>query len=138
MDRKAFLSAIGASTGALVLSACLGGCKKSSPGSSNAPSVDFTIDLSQPAYAALQTAGGYVYANGVIIAKTLAGSIIAISEACSHEGATIVYQAGNDRFFCPRHGATYSDTGTVTQGPAQSSLKQYTVTVNGTSVRING
>jgi cytochrome b6-f complex iron-sulfur subunit len=138
MDRKSFLSAIGLSTGALFVTACLGSCKKDPAGGGNAPAVDFTIDISQPAYAALQNAGGYAYANGVIIAKTLAGVIIAISEACTHEGATIIYQPGSDRFYCPRHGATYSDTGAVTQGPAQSSLKQYTVTVTGTSVRING
>lgn len=138
MDRKEFLSALGISTGALFISTCLGSCKKDSAGGGNAPAVDFTIDTSQPAYAALQTAGGYVYVSGVIIAKTLAGNIIAISEACSHEGATIIYQGASDRFFCPRHGATFSDAGVVTQGPAASSLKQYTVTVTGNSVRING
>jgi cytochrome b6-f complex iron-sulfur subunit len=137
MDRKSFLSAIGLSTGVLFVTACLGSCKKDTA-YSNPTAADFTLDINQPAYAALQNPGGYVYVNGVIIARTTAGAIIAVSEACTHEGATIVYQPGNDRFFCPRHGAAYSVAGAVTQGPAQSSLKKYTVTVSGNSVRVQG
>ena len=135
MDRKKFLSALGFSAASIALSACLGGCKSDSP---SGPTVDFTIDITLPAYSALANAGGYVYANGIIIAKTTAGSIIAVSEACTHEGANVQYQSNNNRFYCPRHGATFSNTGAVTNGPASTALKQYTVTVNGNSVRVNG
>jgi len=133
MERKDFLKAIGVGAGTIFIASCLGSCKNE-----NTPNVDFTIDLTQPAYAALNTPGGYVYANGVIIAKTTAGDIIAVSQACTHEGVTITFQNNNNRFYCPRHGATFSTNGAVTNGPASSSLKQYTVTVNGNQVRING
>lgn len=133
MERKDFLKALGLGAGTILMGACLGGCKND-----NAPSVDFTIDLSQSQYAALNSPGGYVYANGVIIAKTTTGDIIAVSQACTHEGVTVTFQNNNNRFYCPRHGATFSTNGTVTGGPANSSLKQYTVTVTGNMVRING
>ena len=135
MDRKEFLSAIGFSAASIALAACVGGCKKDS---ASGPTVDFTIDITQPAYSALANPGGYIYYNGVIVAKTTSGSIIAVSQACTHEGANVQYQSNNNRFYCPRHGATFSNTGSVTGGPASTSLKQYTVTINGNNVRVNG
>ena len=133
MDRKEFFSAIGFSTAGLMVASCLGSCKKDT-----APNVDFTIDISQAPYNVLNTPGNYVYVNGVIVAKTSSGSIIAVSEACTHEGASVQFQNANDRFYCPRHGATFNTSGAVTNGPASSPLKQYTVTINGNSVHVNG
>jgi cytochrome b6-f complex iron-sulfur subunit len=134
MDRKTFLSSLGLSAASLVMASCLGSCKNETP----APTVDFTIDLTDPAYAALNAPGGYVYLNGVIIAKTTNGNIVAVSQACTHEGAAVQYQSNNNQFYCPRHGAAFGTSGNVTNGPASSALKMYTVTINGTSVRISG
>lgn len=143
MDRKEFLTALGYSSGALIFAACLGGCKKednpSSPPPPSAPVVDFTLDLTQPANAALNTNGGFIYANGVIVAKTTTGAIIAVSQACTHQGTTVQFQAANNnRFYCPNHGSTFNTTGAVTTGPATGALKQYAVTITGNSVRVNG
>lgn len=135
MDRKEFLSSLGLSAASILVASCLGRCKNES---NPAGPVDFTLDLTQPAYAALNTPGGYVYANGVIIARTTNGDLIAVSKACTHEGADVQYQSAQNRFYCPRHGATFSATGSATGGPANGPLRQYTVTINGTSVRING
>jgi cytochrome b6-f complex iron-sulfur subunit len=136
MERKEFLSMLGLGAGSLILATCMGGCKKESAGT--APTVDFTLDLSQSANAALNNAGGYMYSNGVIVAKTTSGSIIAVAAGCTHEGTNVQYQANNNQFYCPNHGATFSNSGSVTKGPANSSLKQYTVTVNGNIVSIKG
>ena len=136
MDRKEFLSMLGFSAGGLLLASCMGGCKKDS-GTTGA-TVDFTLDLTQPANAALTTAGGFVYSNGVIVAKTNSGSIIAVSSACTHEGTNVQYQASASRFHCPNHGANFSESGSVTQGPATTNLKQYSVTVSGNIVSVKG
>ena len=139
MDRKEFLTALGLSSGALIVTSCLSACKKDAAnGNVTAPTVDFTLDLSQPANAALNNPGGYIYFNGVIVAKTAAGSIIAVSQACTHQGVDVVYTSGNNQFYCPSHGAGFSSTGVVTAGPANTALKLYTVTVAGNKVRING
>ena len=134
MDRKEFLASLGFSATSLMIASCLGGCEKKS---ASAPSVDFTIDISQAPYNVLATAGNAVSKDGVIIAKTT-DDIIAVSQACTHEGINVTFQANNDRFYCSGHGATFSTTGAVTNGPASSPLKQYTVTVNGNLIRING
>jgi len=137
MDRKEFIASLGFSAASLFVASCLGSCEKE--GGTPAPSnVDFTIDITQPAYAALANAGGYVYANGIIIAKTTSGTIIAVSQSCTHEGANVQYQSNGNRFYCPRHGASFSTTGSVTGGPTSSPLKQYTVTQTGNSIRITG
>ena len=137
MDRKEFLSAIGLSAGALILGSCLGGCKKENEGG-NAPSVDFTFDLNDPNYSALNNNGSYKYSNGVIIARTTGGQLIAVSQSCTHEGQSVQYRSGSNDFYCPAHGEQFNTTGAVTRGPAQSPLKQYTVTINGTMVRVYG
>ena len=140
MDRKSFLSSLGLSAGTVLVASCLGGCSKpDNPGSGSTPAtVDFTLDLSQPANAALRTAGGYLYSNGVIVAKTLAGDIIAVSQTCTHQGVSVQFVGSNNSFFCPGHGAGFSTSGAVINGPATTSLKKYTVTITGNSVRING
>jgi cytochrome b6-f complex iron-sulfur subunit len=138
MNRKEFLSTIGLSSGTLILAACLGSCKKDAGGTGSAPVVDFTLDLSQPANAALNKPGGYLYSNGVIVAKTTAGNIIAVSQSCTHQGSSVQYQSSSNQFYCPNHGATFNTGGGVTGGPANSALKQYTVTATGNMVRVNG
>ena len=141
MDRKSFLSSLGLSAGTVLIASCLGGCRKpDSPGSVVTPpaAVDFTLDLTQPSNAALRTGGGYLYSNGVIVAKTLAGDIIAVSQVCTHQGVSVQFVGSNNSFFCPGHGAGFNTSGTVTNGPATTSLKKYTVTVTGNSVRVNG
>ncbi len=136
MDRKDFLSMLGYSAGGLLLASCMGGCKKDS--GSTAATVDFSLDLTQPANAALTTTGGFVYSNGVIVAKTNSGSIIAVSSACTHQGTSVQYQAAASRFHCPNHGSKFSESGAVTEGPATTNLKQYNVTVNGNIVSVKG
>ena len=143
MDRKAFLSALGYTSGALLVTTCLGACAKNSAGNSAgpatpAPSVDFTLDLSLPANAPLNNPGGFVYSNGVIVAKTTAGNIIAVSQSCTHQGVDVNYVGSSNMFYCPSHGSTFTNSGAVNNGPANGPLKQYTTTVTGNKVRING
>ena len=138
MDRKEFLTALGLSSGALIVTSCLAACTKNTTNSNTvAPAVNFILDLSLPANAALNNPGGYVYSGGVIVAKTTAGNIIAVSQACTHQGVDVVYNS-NNQFYCPSHGAAFSNTGAVISGPVNTALKQYTVTVTGNKVNVNG
>jgi len=137
MDRKEFLALVGTSIGAITLVSCLQSCKKQS-NATTGPTVDFTLDLTTSANHALTTNGGYLYNNGVIVAKTMAGSYIAVSQACTHQGVTVVYQPSGNNFYCNAHGSSFSSSGSVTGGPAGSALKQYTCTLTGTSLRVNG
>lgn len=140
MDRKEFLAQLGLSSAAIFAGACLGGCSKDDGGTGSGvtppANVDFTINLADSGNAALNTAGGFIYQSGIIIARTLSDTYLSVSQACTHEGTTVVWQAGNDRFFCPNHGSTFSTTGAVTNGPAGSALKRYNTSLTGTNLRI--
>jgi cytochrome b6-f complex iron-sulfur subunit len=139
MDRKEFLTALGYSSGALIFAACLGGCKKTDTTFvANQPVVDFTLDLTKSENAALNTNGGYIYANGVIVAKTAAGAIIAVSQECTHQGTSVQYKSNTNEFYCPNHGANFSITGTVVNGPSNGGLKSYAVLVTGNFVNVKG
>jgi cytochrome b6-f complex iron-sulfur subunit len=140
MDRKEFLAQLGLSSAAIFAGACLAGCSKEDNGSGGGvtppANVDFTINLADSANASLNTAGGFIYQSGIIIARTLTDTYLAVAQACTHEGTSVVWQAGNNRFFCPNHGSTFSTTGSVTNGPAGSALRRYNTSLTGTNLRV--
>ncbi len=145
MQRKEFINALGLSTATLLLATCFGGCGKSSGTDSGSvvpppppvpTNVDFSLDLNQSENANLATNGGFVYKNGVIIARTMTGSYIAVAMACTHQGTTLVYQGNNNRFFCNNHGSTFSNSGVVNIGPAATNLQQYNTSLTGSSLRV--
>jgi cytochrome b6-f complex iron-sulfur subunit len=137
MTRKEFLSLMGMGTAGVAIASCLGGCSKNVSSGTTAPSnVDFTLDLTQSANAALLTNGGYIYKNGVIVARTLAGAYIAVQQLCTHETVAITYQPNSHRFYCDGHGATFSENGTVTGGSAPRALKTYNPSLTANSLRV--
>ncbi len=137
MTRKDFLSSVGLSATAFSL-LCCEACKKSSDSADTTgpSSVDFTLDLSASANAALLSNGGSLISNGVIVARTIAGAYIAVQKSCTHQSYTLAYQGSNSRFYCANHGATFSENGTVLTGPASRSLSTYHTTLTGTSLRV--
>ena len=110
-------------------------CKKKS--SSSGPNVNFDIDLTATKYQSLNTVGHYVYKDGVIVAHT-ANGFVALSKACTHQGCDVTYSLSANDFPCPCHGAIFTDAGSVHSGPANKSLKKYTVTKNGNILTISG
>ena len=146
MERKEFINAIGMGTASLLLATCFGACSKGStsdngvtgPTPTPPSNVDFTLDLNQLSNANLANSGGFVYSNGVIVARTTTGSYIAVAMACTHQGTTLVYEGNNNRFYCNNHGSTFSNSGVVNNGPASTNLKQYTTTLTGNMLRVVG
>lgn len=145
MKRHEFINLFGFGA-AMVLSGCLGGCTSKTGSATPAPtsgpgsnSIDFTLDLADPANARLNDpALGYVYgANGqVIVAKTTAGGYVALSAACTHQGTSVQFQPGSNGFICPNHGSQFTTSGAVLNGPAAAPLRAYTVVQTGTKLRI--
>ena len=134
MDRKEFLSALGLGSTALIAISCLQACSKTDAASGTG--VDFTLDLTNGAYAALSNAGGYVTVQGVVVARTTNNSYLAVSAACPHDGVNVEYQGNQNQFFCPAHGSYFSSTGARTAGPAQRGLTQYQTALTGNSLRV--
>ena len=141
MDRKDFLSSLGITAAAFTLINCLG-CSKtgSSPssgtGTTGSTTVDFTLDITASGNTALQTNGGFVITNGVIIARTTSGNFIAVQQSCTHQNYTLAYEANNQLFYCANHGAEFSEAGAVLRGPASRSLKTYNTSLTGSSLRV--
>lgn len=136
MDRKEFLSLLGISSAALALTYCFGGCKPQNNIPTAPTGVDFTLDLTNAAYTSLKSNGGYVYNDGIIVARTVSGTYVAVSQYCTHAGGTVVYDSNINDFYCPVHGSLYSTTGSVIQGPAASPLVKYNTSLSGNSLRV--
>ncbi len=140
MNRKQFLK-----TSALTLAGIATGgsflesCKKSTTGPQG-PTVNFTIDLNSSSYAALSATGGYVYSQGVIIARisSLLDGFIAVAQTCTHNGCTLTFGAGSQTFLCPCHGGTYDLNGNVTAGPPPYPIKRYSVSRSGNNLTVSG
>lgn len=134
MDRKEFLSLVGATAGGALLASCFYSCKKNDSETDKA--VDFTLDLNASSNAVLKNNGGFLVSNGVIVAKTTSGTYVAVASACTHQGTTVQYDSSNNRFHCPNHGSNFTPSGAVINGPAGSALKQYNTELNGNSLRV--
>lgn len=151
MERKDFIEQVGLSGAAILIFGCMQSCTKSDgpspnpspnpgPGSggNNTSTVDFTIDISKSPFDALKNIGGFYVdpATNIIIVKTTASEIIAVSSICTHQQSSIVYQANNNRFYCAAHGSVFTTTGAVTTGPAATALKKYQTSLTGTILRV--
>ncbi|MDB5119592.1 MAG: (2Fe-2S)-binding protein [Sphingobacteriales bacterium] len=138
MERKEFLSSLGLGAASIALLNCIG-CSKNTDGPSgtSGPSgIDFTLDLNASANAALLNNGGYLSTNGLIVARTLTGSYIAVQRSCTHENYGLTYQANSSRFYCNNHGAAFSESGAVKAGPANRPLTVYNTQLAGTTLRV--
>ena len=72
------------------------------------------------------TTGTPVYfSSGKYFVIRDSGGLYAMTAVCTHEGATCDYESAQSDIYCPRHGATFSLTGAVTQGPATKALNHY-------------
>lgn len=139
MDRKDFLIKAGQCTAVLIFGSCIQSCSSNSsnPDIPTAPqNVDFTLDLSKAENSSLNNAGGYIYQGGVIVARINSNTFSALSQYCTHQGATVEYAASANMFHCPRHGSNFDDNGNVLNGPAGSPLQKYNTSLNGTMLRV--
>lgn len=138
MDRKEFLTAIGMGAASVAVFNCIG-CSKSDSGSPSTPAptnVDFNLILTDSANSALANNGGYIYKNGIIIARTTSGTYIAVSQTCTHETYNVVYKPNTNQFYCPNHGATFSASGVSSGIETSKPLAQYNTQLTGTTLRI--
>jgi len=139
MPRHEFFRLVGTGFGAILLTQCTMGCAKAADDAITpaATAVDFTLKLSDTINANLNAKGGYVYANGVVVAQTKDGEFIAVSRKCTHDNGRyntdVIFQKANNRFYCPNHGSGFDTTGKVLNGPASTPLSQYKISQDKTA-----
>ncbi|MBL7849942.1 MAG: Rieske 2Fe-2S domain-containing protein [Cyclobacteriaceae bacterium] len=142
MERNEFLRLLGTAGIAVCAGCSLESCSSSSdpaPSGNPGPSgIDFTLDLTAPANTALNSDGGFVYNSGVIVVCLSASLKVytAVSQACTHQGTTIGFDAANGNFLCPAHGSRFSTNGAVVNGPAATSLRKFNTSLTGTNLRV--
>jgi Rieske Fe-S protein len=124
------VSAAGA--GALLLAACTPqGSGASGDGAGNGDSA--TVPLSSiPVGGAVSAQLG---STPIVVSQPSAGSVVAFSAVCTHQGCTVAPQG--KEFDCPCHGSRFDGTtGDVINGPARNPLTKLKTAVNGDKVTI--
>jgi cytochrome b6-f complex iron-sulfur subunit len=139
MDRKQFLKSslllggLGLAGSAILVESCK---KSSSTSSAQGPSVNFTLDLSQTSNSALNTVGGSVAANGVVVICSATNTYNALAQSCTHQGCSLSYSS--NKMVCPCHGGSFDMSGNVVSGPPSVPIKKYSVTKSGNILTISG
>jgi cytochrome b6-f complex iron-sulfur subunit len=140
MERKEFIKQF-ALGGSILLTApvLFNSCSKdgddlepNEPDNSN----EIVIDLTTTASAELQNVGGYIYSGNLIVFRSGESSYTALSRKCTHQGCDVEYNHADGSVPCPCHGSKFTTAGIVTNGPATSNLKKYSVVKSGTTLKI--
>jgi Rieske Fe-S protein len=146
MERRAVLTTgavlAGAGVAAVTLSACSGGGSASTTASSAAaseaaPAATSAASGTQIAQVADVPVGG-IFAfedpqgGPAFLLQPAAGTFLAYSGICTHNGCTVGYDEAAAEFACPCHGARFEvATGEPVQGPAQQPLAKIAVVESG-------
>lgn len=144
MDRRLLIQRILMGTTTLVLvPGILTSCEKTGidtvdPDPQGPVIKDLKIDLSLNENSVLNNTGGSKVINGIIIVNAGSNGYLALSSACTHQGAQISFNSKANNFQCPSHGSIFSTTGAVIQGPATIALKTYGVSQSGNILTITG
>ncbi len=68
--------------------------------------------------------------NRTYIIREKEGGIYAISAVCTHLGCLTRWNENNGMITCPCHGAKYSKTGSVIEGPTSKTLPRFSICLN--------
>lgn len=140
ISRMEFLKSLGFKGASLLAVYCgasaVTSCINEAGDPANGPTgVDFTLDLSDSANAALLDAGGYLIVNKIVIARVSSDAFAAVTQVCSHENKSkVVFR--NDEFYCTEHGARYTLEGKGLNSEGKKGIKAYNTEFSGTSLHV--
>lgn len=144
MNRMEFLKSLGLKGASLFAVYCaasgLSSCVTESmdptlPPSTGGNANELTLDLNDPTYSKLNTAGNYVIVSGIVIARVSATAFAAVTQVCSHEGKRKVYFRSGE-FYCPEHGARFDTAGVGLNSEGKKGLKTYPTELTGTTLKV--
>lgn len=132
MTRTDFLKSLGLS-GAALLTVLLAACQRTEV-TPETP-VDFDLDLTDHANAPLRQPGGFVVVQGVVVARTKPGHLVAVTQTCSHQAQKqVVFD--NHEFVCLAHGARFDTAGKGLNSNGSRGLRVYAVEQTGNMIRV--
>lgn len=81
---------------------------------------------------------GYLQTKEVAVIRNPYNSqkLIAVNPKCTHQGCDVKWVAGDKKYACPCHGASFEATGEVLNGPATKPLPAYPAKIVGTQVLV--
>ena len=79
---------------------------------------------------------GYLQTKEVALVRNPANpkQLIAVDPKCTHQGCDVKWAAGEKKYACPCHGASFDADGAVLNGPATKPLTAYSAKIVGTQV----
>lgn len=95
--------------------------------------VRLRIDLTQSGNAGLLTVRGYLIRNGIVVAQSSSGVIVAATQTCSHEAKNKVI-FNKTEFYCTEHGARFSLSGAGLNNFGNAGLAIYKTATDGNTV----
>ncbi len=108
-------------------------CKKDS---SITETGNITIDLTDPSNSALNSTGGSIITQSIIVINTGSGNFVALSSICTHQSCTVGFIKADNTLQCPCHNSVYTISGNVISGPAPAPLRSYSITRTGDMLTI--
>ncbi len=138
INRIAFLKELGLKGASLMAVCCsadlLSSCTNEQTATPSQTGELLKIDLT--ATPALQTVGGYIRQNNVVLARVSTTKYVAVTQFCSHEGRTdIIYT--NNQFYCTAHGASYDQNGAGLNSTGRAGIKAFTVSISGNILTVS-
>lgn len=141
MERRDFLHDISQATVAICAGSLIAACSKSSDNNVTPPPGGGNAVITANLNSELTSVGSSKISGNAIVIRTAAGNVaasfVALSLICTHQGCTVNYDSAASGFKCPCHGSEYNISGAVTQGPAPTALKKYTVAINNNTLTVS-
>jgi cytochrome b6-f complex iron-sulfur subunit len=63
--------------------------------------------------------------------------LLAVNATCTHKGCIVDWNAKDNGYLCPCHGAQFKSDGKVAQGPAEKPLATFAVKTEGNSILVS-
>jgi len=141
MERKEFLKACGyACLGGSLFSSLLAGCTEAKLISGDISGADLVVPISS-FLKKDQTFRPYIVVHNdqleypICLYRFSQTEYAALLMKCPHQGAEL--QVFGDRLQCPAHGSEFNNKGIVQNGPADTNLRAFAVTIQNEQVKIS-
>jgi Rieske Fe-S protein len=144
MKRKEFLKSCGfACLGGSIMVSILEGCTVTKTISGNIESSDILISIldfqslidSKIGYKKYIIVNNDLLKFPICVYRIDENKYNALWLECTHQGNEL--QVFGDKLQCPAHGSEFSNSGLVTNGPADSNLRTFPVTIEGNFLKIS-
>ena len=141
MERKEFVKTCGfACLGGLLFTSILEGCTGTKIISGDVSNSDLVVPLSSfltkdNSYRKYIIVHNDKLAYPVCVYRFNENDYSALFMRCTHQGAEL--QVFGDKLQCPAHGSEFSDRGIVENGPAETNLRTFPVTIQNNQINIS-